>query len=400
MEDVAALYRSSAILTEASALKEQVTAWRRDFHRHPELGLEEERTAEVIAAHLRRLGLEVKQGLARTGVVGVLRGSNPGRTIGLRADMDALPIQDQKQTSYRSTIDGKMHACGHDAHTSMLMGAATFLAKMRPPERGNIVFVFQPAEENHGGARLMIEDGLLRDYGIEAMAGLHVFPGVPTGEITAVRGVSCAAADTLFIRIIGSGGHAARPHQSVDAVAVAAQVITALQHITSRQVDPLDSVVITIGKIEGGTASNVIAPEVNLWGTVRTLNPALREQLPQQIERMVKGVTEANGAAYELEYQQGYPSVVNDVSMIDLLLEVADDVLGRGKYRMDRPSMGGEDFSYYTQHVPSVFFRLGVGDEQHARYPLHHPMFDLDEDALPIGVALLSKLALTYLGKS
>ncbi|MDF2679807.1 MAG: amidohydrolase, partial [Brevibacillus sp.] len=271
MDHIPVLYRSSEILAKASALKEEVTAWRRDFHQNPELGFEELRTSELVAKHLERLGLEVRRGVGRTGVVGLLRGRQPGPTIGLRADMDALPIQDQKEAAYRSTVPGKMHACGHDAHTSILMGAAQFLSQQVRPEKGNIAFVFQPAEEGLGGASEMIKDGLLSAYNIEAMAGLHVFPGMPTGQISAVRGVSCAAADRIRINIIGRGGHAAHPHQAIDSVAVTAEVLSALQHIASRQVNPLDPIVITIGKIQGGSASNVIAPEVELLGTVRTL---------------------------------------------------------------------------------------------------------------------------------
>ncbi|NOU55948.1 amidohydrolase [Brevibacillus borstelensis] len=398
MGQTPALYQTSEILAKASVLREQIVAWRRDFHQNPELSFEEKRTSDIVASHLEKLGLEVKRGLGRTGVVGILRGKQPGATIGLRADMDALPIHDQKDVAYRSTVDGKMHACGHDAHTSMLMGAAQFLSQVERPEKGNVVFVFQPAEEGGGGAQVMIEDGLLRETGIQAMAGLHVFPGVPVGRVTAVRGVGCAAADTIHIRVIGRGGHAAHPHLAVDSVAVTAEVISALQQIASRHVDPLDPIVITIGKIQGGTASNVIAPEVELFGTVRTLNPALREQMPERIEKVIAGVTQAFGATYAVDYEFGYPSILNDDGMVDLLLKTSDDVLGQGKYQLVKPSMGGEDFSYYTHHVPGVFFRLGVGNEdKRTQYPLHHPLFDIDEDALPIGVAMLSAFALNYL---
>jgi amidohydrolase len=401
MEHIPVLYRSSEILARACALREQVIRWRRDFHQHPELGFEEKRTSEIVTRHLQSLGLEVRAGIGRTGVVGVLRGEEPGPVIGLRADMDALPIQDQKSVPYRSAVSDKMHACGHDAHTSMLMGAAQFLTQVDRPKRGTVVFVFQPAEEGLGGAQAMIEDGLLHEFGIEAMTGLHVFPGIPTGSITAVRGVGCAAADRIRINIIGRGGHAAHPHLAVDSVAVTAEVISALQQIASRQVDPLDSVVITIGSIRGGSTHNVIAPEVELLGTVRTLNPALREQMPQRIEKVVEGITAALGATYEFSYEFGYPSIINDDKMVDLLLQTSDQVLGPGKYKLVKPSMGGEDFSYYTHHVPGVFFRLGVGNpDKNTLYPLHHPLFDIDEDALPIGIAMLSAMALNYLGRS
>lgn len=389
---------TETILERARQMKEQIVAWRRDFHQYPELGFEEVRTSQTVANHLESLGLEVQRSVGKTGVVGILYGKEPGPTLGLRADMDALPIQDLKNVAYNSKVTGKAHLCGHDAHTSILMGTAQFLAQMGQPHYGNIKFIFQPAEEGLGGARAMIEDGVLEGPKLDAIAGLHVFPMVPTGQITAVKGIGCAAADRITIKVIGKGGHAAHPHQSIDAIAVTAQVISSLQQIASRQVDPLDSVVVTLGQINGGFASNVIAPEVEMHGTVRTLNPALREQMPEKIERIVKNITEAFGAAYEFTYHMGYPSIMNDDAMVDLILETADQVLGQGKYTVVKPSMGGEDFSYYTHHVPGVFFRLGVGNEdKNSTFPLHHPMFDLDEDALPIGVALLSAYAMNYL---
>jgi amidohydrolase len=392
------IYQCSKILELAGTLKDQLTEWRRDFHQNPELGFEEKRTSQIVAEHLEKLGLEVNRGVGGTGVVGLLQGKEPGPTIGLRADMDALPIQDQKNVSYCSKVPGKAHVCGHDAHTSILMGAAQYLSKNERPQRGNIKFIFQPAEEGLGGARAMIEDQVLHDPQVNAIAGLHVNTGIPTGRITGVRGIGCAAADRIKIKIIGKGGHAAHPHLAVDSVSVTAEVISALQHIASRQVDPLDSVVITIGKIHGGAAGNIIAPDVELIGTVRTLNPNLREQMPSRIERVVKGITEALGATYDFSYTMGYPSIINDDGMVDLLQHTADQVLGSNKYEIVKPTMGGEDFSYFTQQVPGVFFRLGVGNEdKNIVHPGHHPMFDIDEDALPIGVALLSTIALNYL---
>jgi amidohydrolase len=393
--------QGTEILEQTAKLKQQMTDWRRDFHQNPELGFEEERTSGIVAEHLEQLGLEVRRGVGRTGVVGLLRGKQPGPTIALRADMDALPIQDQKTVDYHSKVAGKAHLCGHDAHTSILMGTARFLSEMGTPERGNIKFIFQPAEEGLAGAKKMMDDGVLTGPKVDAIAGLHVFPFLPTGRITATRGLGCAASDRIRIKIIGKGGHAAYPHQTIDSVTVTGQVITALQQIASRQVNPLDPIVITIGTIHGGFASNVIAPEVEMHGTVRTMNPALREQMPEKIEKVIKGVTEAFGASYEFVYDMGYPSIINDDNMVDLVLDTSDQVLGTGKYEVVQPTMGGEDFSYYTQEVPGVFFRLGVGNElKHAVYPLHHPLFDLDEDALPIGVAMLSSVALNYLGKS
>lgn len=395
------LYKSSELLEKASKLREKLIEWRRDFHQHPELGFEEFRTSEIVAEHLASLGLEVQRGVGKTGVVATLRGTGPGPTIALRADMDGLPMDDQKQVPYRSQVPGKAHACGHDAHTSILMGTAQFLIEQNIPFKGNIKFLFQPAEEGLAGAEAMIKDGVLDNPKVDAIAGLHVFYGVPTGRVTVVRGVAMAASDRITIKVIGKGGHAAHPHRSVDSVSVTAEVISALQHIVSRQTDPLESAVITIGQIQGGSASNIIAPEVVLNGTVRTLNESIRKEMPERIERVVKGVTEALGATYEFTYKMGYPTVINDDGMVDLMWSAAEEVLGKGKVELVKPSMGGEDFAYYTHHVPGVFFRLGAGSaEKNIEYPHHHPLFDIDEDALPIGVAMLSQIALTYLEKN
>ena len=382
----------------AQKLKNQVVAWRRDFHQHPELGFEEHRTSRIVAKHLTKLGLEVTTHVGKTGVVGLLRGENPGPTIGLRADMDALPIQDQKSVPYCSQTPGKAHLCGHDAHTSMLMGAAELLVGLGKPKHGNIKFVFQPAEEGLAGAKAMINDGLLDNPKIDAMAGLHVYPGVSTKSITVTKGTAFASADSIHIKVIGKGGHAARPHEGVDAIAIAAQVITALQHVASRLVDPLEPVVVTIGKIEGGYMGTAIAPEVDMVGTVRTLNSELRERMPQLIEDIIRGVTQSYGADYEFRYSFGYPVVVNDERMVDFLTKTSERVFGEKRWAYTKPSTGGEDFAFYSEVIPSVFFRLGVCDGQdYSSYPLHHPKFDLDEQALPYGIAMLSAIALAFL---
>lgn len=385
-------------LVEAKTLKEQLIEWRRDFHQHPELGFEEVRTSTIVANYLESLGLEVKRNVGKTGVVALLRGENPGPTIGLRADMDALPIQDQKENvPYRSKIDGKMHACGHDAHTAMLMGAATILSR-RPLKKGNIKFIFQPAEEGEGGAELMIKEGCLDNPKVDVMAGLHVNTGIDTGKITVTEGeIGCASADTFELMVIGSGGHAAHPHQTVDAIAVSGEVITSLQQIVSRQIPPIDSVVITIGTIEGGTATNIIAPTVKMTGTVRTLNPKLRKLLPTKMENVIKGITAAFGATYEFKYNFGVPSIINDLRLRDMVEEVAELVLGKGNCSREKPSLGGEDFALYSEKVPSIFFRLGAGNDAMERYPGHHPKFDIDENALPYGSAMLARFAIHYI---
>ncbi|MGG4144198.1 amidohydrolase [Paenibacillus algorifonticola] len=386
------------LLALANQQKEQLVAWRRDLHQYPETGFEEVRTSGIVAEHLRQLGLEVQTNIGKTGVVALLRGEKPGPTIALRADMDALPIEDLKNVPYKSKIPGKAHLCGHDAHTSMLMGAAQLLAGIGKPASGNIKFVFQPAEEGLAGAKSMMDDGVLQNPAVDVMAGLHVFPALPTGSISVTKEVAFASADSIKIKVIGKGGHAARPHEGVDAITVAAQVISALQHVASRLVDPLEPVVVTIGKINGGYMGAAIAPEVEMVGTVRTLTPAVRDRMPQLLEDIIRGVTSSFGADYELNYQMGYPVVQNDEAMVDFLTSTSEQVLGGKKWIYVKPSMGGEDFAFYSEAVPSVFFRLGVGSgEAYTSYPLHHPQFDLDEAALPYGAAMLSALALNYL---
>lgn len=388
----------SQLLTTAIEIKEELISWRRTFHQNPELGFQEHMTSGIVADHLRKLGLEVSTHIGGTGVVGILKGKQPGPTIGLRADMDALPIQEDNQHSYRSQNDGVAHLCGHDAHTSMLMGAAQLLTAIGPPERGNIVFVFQPAEEGLAGAAAMLADGLLEKTKIDAMAALHVNPSKPTGNISITNGVSGASQDTIVLKIKGQGGHAARPHEAVDAIAVAAQVITALQQIPSRLVDPLETLVVTIGKIEGGFMENAIAPEVTMRGTIRTLNAEVREKVPHLLHQVIGGVTSAFGASYELIVHSGYPPVLNHPEMVDMIAEASEQLFGDLRWEEGKPSTGAEDFAYYSEKVPAAMFRLGVSNGQsETMYPLHHPKFDMDENALPVGVAMLSAIALLYL---
>ncbi|MGG4480571.1 M20 metallopeptidase family protein [Paenibacillus illinoisensis] len=385
----------------AQQLQPKLTNWRRDFHRHPEIGYEEVRTSGIVAEHLESLGLEVTRHVGRTGVIGLLRGETDGPTIALRADMDALPIQDQKSAEYRSQVEGKAHLCGHDAHTTILMGAAELLTGLGRPKSGNIKFVFQPAEEGLAGARAMIQDGVLENPKVDAIAGLHVTPGQDRGTVGVSKGVAFASADRLVIRVFGKGGHAARPHEGIDAIAVSAQVITALQNIASRLVDPLEPVVVTIGKITGGYMGTAIAPEVEMIGTVRTLSPTLRERMPALIEQVVSGVCASFGAGHEVVYGDGYPVVVNDHAMVDLLTETVDGLDWAKGWSSIPPSTGGEDFAFYCEQIPGVFFRLGSGnEEERTRYPLHHPMFDLDETAMPYGVGMLSSIALEFLARN
>jgi amidohydrolase len=387
------------LLEASKKIQDDLTRWRRNFHQYPELGFQENRTSRFVADYLLALGLEVQTNIGKTGVVGLLRGKLPGKTIGLRADMDALPIPEDNQVEYRSTVPGIAHLCGHDAHTSMLLGAARVLTDLGRPEKGNIKFIFQPAEEGLAGADAMIQDGLLeQEPRIDAMAALHVNPLQDTGYLSVTRGVACASTDTIELKIIGKGGHAARPHQAVDAIAVAAQVINGIQYIASRLVDPLETVVVTIGQIEGGFMENVIAPEVKMRGTVRTLSPEIREQIPKLLHQTISGITASLGATYELVLHKGYPPVVNHDEMLDLITAASEELFNEVRWEYGKASTGGEDFAFYSEKVPAAMFRLGVSNGQsETSYPLHHPKFDLDEQALPIGTAILSAIGLRYL---
>jgi len=387
-----------AYLPDARALRADLVAWRRHLHRHPELGYAERETAAFVRERLLALGLEPSPPLAGgTGLTALIRGRSDGPTVALRADMDALPIQEDAATPYASTRPGVAHLCGHDGHTAMLLGAAALLAQ-RPPARGHVKLLFQPAEEGGGGAARMIEDGALEGPTVEAIYALHVDPRLPTGRTGVVVGPANAAADTIEIEVVGAGGHAAYPHLSVDAVAVAAQVVTALQHVVSRHTDPLLPLVLTIGTIHGGFASNVIAPSVTMQGTVRSFDPALRERLPALIERVVQGVVAAHGATAHVGYERGYPATVNDAQLLPEFEAASTAVVGAGGNALMAPTMGAEDFSYYALRVPGMIGRLGVRSEALGFvHPLHHPRFDLDEDALPLGAALLAEVATRWL---
>ncbi len=387
------------VASQARALRDELVAIRRDIHRHPELGMEEVRTAGIAADYLEKLGIEVQRAVGgTTAVVGLLRGARPGKTVALRADMDALPIKDQKDVDYKSTVDGKMHACGHDGHTAMLMGTAKVLAGLRGELSGNVKFLFQPAEEGPGGAEPMVKAGVMR--GVDGVFGAHLFSDLPVGQIGVRSGPASAAASSFQLKIKGHGGHAAHPNQGVDAIALTGQVITALQTIVSRETDPVEPAVLTIGTINGGYRRNVICDEVTMTGTIRTLDPALHERVPRRMEAIVKGITESMRGGYELQVRFGYPSVVNAPEMAEICSGAATAVVGAGNVIIVPPTMGAEDFSYFAREVPGMFFRVGGNNAAKGLiYPGHHSKYDFDEDALPIGVAVMALSALEFLAQ-
>ncbi|HHY39006.1 MAG TPA: amidohydrolase [Clostridia bacterium] len=399
---------------DAHRLFEELRAIRRDIHMHPELGLEERRTAGIVSSYLESLGIETKTGVAGTGVVGLLSGdllrdqtsvtqreesSHTPRVIALRADMDALPIQDKKDVEYSSKVPGKMHACGHDGHVAMLLGAAKLLTSRRNAFSGSVKFLFQPAEEGPGGALPMIQEGCLEDPDVDAVVGVHIHTEMPVGKIGIKFGPCSASADSIRIGIMGRGGHGAMPHRSIDAIVVAAHVILALQAISSREVDPVEPVVLSIGAIHGGYRHNVIADEVNMEGTVRCFDQDLRQQLPDRIKRIVEGVTRAYRAQYEFTYDFGYPPLINDDSLTEFAAGSIRALLGDDAVQvMKEPSMGAEDFSYFAREVPGTFLRIGAAKGGNAsNHPSHSPLFDFDERAIPIGSAVMAQIALDFL---
>ena len=372
---------------------EKIVALRRDIHREPELGFGTERTAEKVLAALDGLPLDVETGVAENGIVATLEGEGDGRTVALRADMDALPIQEETGLPFASEIEGRMHACGHDGHTSMLVGAAHALSGMRDRLSGTVKFVFQPAEEGGGGGKVMVDEGVVED--VASIFALHLWPGLPFGKVATKAGPIMAAADAFEMEIVGSGGHGAMPHLAADAVVIAAQVVTALQTVVSREVDPVEPAVLTVGEIGAGTAFNIIPEKARLGGTVRTLNSDLRERMPERMEAVARGVAKGMRGDANLDYTFSYPVTVNDESAAGYALGVAEDLFGADSVQeLPKPSMTAEDFSYYLEEVPGAFIWLGVGEDISG---LHTPQFAFDEEILPRGSALLAALALQAL---
>jgi amidohydrolase len=387
-------------LPEAEAMRQQLINWRRDLHQHPELGFREVRTAAIIAEHVKNLGLEVRTGVGKTGVVALLQGARPGPTVMLRADMDALPIQEISNAPYASQAPGVMHACGHDGHVAMGLGAATLLARHTQELAGQVLFVFQPAEEGDGGAAAMIADGALADPRPAAALGLHLWNTMPLGQVVAQSGPLMAAGDVVRITVYGRGGHGALPHEAVDAIAVTGQVLSALQTIVSRNINPQETAVLSIGTVHGGTAFNVIADRVELQGTIRTFSDAVRETVLTRLRILLDGIATAMGARYDLAVQNMARAVVNDPAVSEIARAAAVQVVGPAAVSWQTPLMVSEDFFEFQRLAPSCYMLLGSSDpELGLNTPHHNPNFDFDERALPIGVALLATAATRILAE-
>jgi amidohydrolase len=375
-----------------------------DIRRHlcqwPEISGQEEKTSALVVSVLKQLGVPVKEKVGGFGVVGLIEGNGPGPTIAFRADMDALPLQDRKKAPYASKVPGVAHGCGHDVHTAILLGAAMVLSNVRESIPGRVKLIFQPAEESASGASRMMAEGALREPGVDCILALHCAPNLRVGEVGIKQGVTMAASDAFDIVILGKGGHAARPHETVDAVLVAANAISAIHQIVGRRIDPLTPAVITLGRVEGGTVRNVIAERVEIQGTMRCLDEEVRAKLMDAITEVLDGATHGMGAGYELTFTKRTPAVVNDGKVTTMVSGAAAEILGAGAVRpIEVPSMGGEDFAFYLSQVPGCFVRLGTGGEREETcHPLHSGQFDIDEGAIPAGIAFLSWAGIRLLG--
>lgn len=380
------------------AMTPELVETRRDFHRWPELSFTEIQTAARIAQALHGMGLEVQTGVAKTGLVALLRGARPGKTLLVRADIDALPLHEEATHSYVSRNPGVMHACGHDAHMAMLLGAIRLLAEHRDRLAGTIKFVFQPAEEGPGGADLMIAEGVLQDPAVDAALGFHIWNELPVGTVGVRAGALMASSDEFELHVHGEGSHGADPHLGTDAVVVAAHIVTALQTVVSRMVSPLESAVLTIGQITSGSGHNIVAQHALMTGTVRTFNEQLRAELPGRIEQLASNVARAFGATCELRYKPQYPVTVNDPAMACLVRRAAELAVGKANVVEAERTMGSEDMAYFLQEVPGCYFLIGsANSEKGLDKPHHHPSFDIDEDALPVGVKVIVLSVLDYL---
>ena len=377
---------------EIRALQPQLVEWRRQIHQKPELGFQEKITAEFIAQKLQNWGIVHQAGIAQTGIVAIIKGEKPGngKVLAIRADMDALPIQEQNQVPYCSQHDGVMHACGHDGHTAIALGTAYYLNQHRQDFSGTVKIIFQPAEEGPGGAKPMIAAGVLKNPDVDAIIGLHLWNNLPLGTVGVRPGALMAAVELFRCIIFGKGGHGAIPHQTVDSIVVAAQIVNALQTIVSRNVNPIDSAVVTVGELHAGTAVNVIADTARMGGTVRYFNPDLAGFFKERIQQIIAGICQSYGSSYDLDYIHLYPPVINDPEIAELVRSVAEAVVETPIGIVPEcQTMGGEDMSFFLQEVPGCYFFLGSANpEKKLDYPHHHPQFDFDETALPMGVEM------------
>lgn len=386
---------------EANNIKEELIEVRRTLHQYPELGFEETNTSKFIKEFLTKEGIEFKE-FAGTGVCGIIKGTKEGinnKVIGLRADIDGLPMQDKKSCSYASKINGKMHACGHDGHTTILLGAAKLLNKNKDKFNGTVKLIFEPAEETTGGAKVMISEGVLKDPAVDVMCGLHVEEVLDAGMIMVKRGTVNAASNPFTITIKGAGGHGAYPDTAVDPIVIASHVVTSLQSIVSREIKPVNPAVVTIGSIHGGTAQNIIPSEVKLGGIIRTMTNEDREFAKRRLKEIVNGICTTFRGSAEIEIEESYPCLYNDDNMVEILEASAKNIIGSENVKVQKnPKLGVESFAYFANEVPSVFYFLGIRNEEKGIiHSAHNSLFDIDEDALPIGVAIQCEVAINYL---
>lgn len=379
-------------INRLAEMHEEITAWRRDFHEHPEVLYETHRTAARVAELLTQMGVdEVTTGVGQTGVVGIIKGRNggAGKSIALRADMDALPMSEETGKPWASKIEGAMHACGHDGHTAMLLGTAKYLAETRNFD-GTVVLVFQPAEEGGAGAKAMIDDGLFSRWNVDEIYGIHNMPGAPVGHFASREGPLMASTDEFTVTIKGVGGHAAYPHNTVDPIVIGSQIVSGLQSISSRVIDPLDSVVVSVTLFQAGTAYNIIPDTATIGGTIRTLDSGVRAETEKRFKQVIEGVCAAHGASAEIDFRTGYPTTSNHADQARFAAEIATEITGNAEHvdMTKRPSMGGEDFAYYLLEKPGAFLFVGNGDSA----GLHHPEYDFNDDVIPYGCSYFIKL--------
>jgi len=384
-----------SVRLEIRALQPELVKWRRQIHQYPELGFEENLTSALVSKLLTQWGIDHQTAIARTGIVATITGQTPGPVLAIRADMDALPIDELNQVPYRSQHQGKMHACGHDGHTAIALGTARYLAQHRQNFSGTIKIIFQPAEEGPGGAKPMIEAGVLKNPDVDGLIGLHLWNSLPMGKVAVRSGPFMAAVESFKLLIMGKGGHGAMPDQTIDSVIVSAQIVNGLQTIVSRNVNPLQSAVVTVGELHAGTRHNVIADTAKLSGTVRYYDPQLQGYLQERIDQTIAGICQIHGATYDLNYWRQYPAVINNRPMADFVHSVAQEVVETSDQLLpDYQTLAAEDVSFFLQAVPGCYFFLGSANpERDLAYPHHHPRFNFDEIVLQMGVELFVRCA-------